>query len=217
MQHIHLTNFAVFIFISSITPGPNNLMLLHCGVKVGFRACYPHMLGISLGTNIMFALSYWGMATVVTELPAAMFGLKIIGTTYLLWLAWHMWVDGIVPDKKALAQETQVSAHGCRRYFQTWTLPLNIWQAMLFQWANPKAWLMVTVAPSICLMDGEYPLFDNAPLYVLAFIISQCCIAVWAVGGHSLRQLLHHQRLMRVVHILVVFMTVYCAVSLWLT
>ncbi len=98
MQNLLLSNFIIFIFINSATPGPNNLMLLHAGIKSGFKACYPHILGIGIGLNIMLALSYWGMATVITELPTVMTGLKIIGTSYLLWLAWQMWITGIMPD-----------------------------------------------------------------------------------------------------------------------
>ncbi len=217
MNDLLLTNFILFIAINSVTPGPNNLMLLHGGLKAGFRACYPHLFGISAGLVVMLAFSYLGMATIVTRLPVAMTGLKIVGTSYLLWLAWHMWIDGIVPDDKALTSEQQITKKGrFKHYFRRWTLPLNVWQAALFQWVNPKAWLMVAVAPGIYLIVGERPLIDNLPLCALAFIINLCSIAVWAAGGHSLQRLLHKQRLMHVIHIVIVLMTVYCGVSLWL-
>lgn len=216
MNELLLTNFIIFLYINSATPGPNNLMLLHGGIKAGFRATYPHMFGISAGLAVMLALSYWGMATVVTALPVAMTGLKIIGTVYLLWLAWQMWVGGIVPDEQKLNTESQVTKKGrFKRYFQSWTLPLNVGQAALFQWVNPKAWLMVVVAPSVYLITGEHPILDNLPLCGLAFIINQCGICIWAVGGHGLRRLLHRQRLMQIVHVVIVLATVYCGVSLW--
>ncbi len=217
MNDLLLTNFILFMAINSVTPGPNNLMLLHGGLKAGFRACYPHLFGISAGVIILLALSYLGMAAIVTRLPVAMTGLKIVGTSYLLWLAWHMWIDGIVPDDKTLTNEQQVTKKGrFKRYFRRWTLPLNVWQAILFQWVNPKTWLMVAVAPGIYLIAGERPLIDNLPLCALAFVINQGGIAVWAAGGHSLQRLLHKQRLMRTIHIIIVLMTVYCGVSLWL-
>lgn len=217
MNELLLTNFAIFIYINSATPGPNNLMLLHGGIKAGFRATYPHLFGISAGLAVMLALSYWGMASVVIALPIAMTGLKIIGTAYLLWLAWQMWVGGIVPDEKKLTSESQVTKKGrFKRYFQTWTLPLNIWQAALFQWVNPKAWLMASVAPSVYLIVGEQPLIDNLPLCGLGFVVNQCGICLWAAGGHGLRKLLHRKRLMKIVHLVIVLATVYCAVSLWL-
>lgn len=217
MHNLLLSNFVIFIFINSVTPGPNNLMLLHAGIKAGFKACYPHILGIGVGLNIMLALSYWGMATVVTELPIVMAGLKIIGTSYLLWLAWQMWITGIVPDEATLSNESETTSQGrFKRYFQTWTLPLTMWQAALFQWANPKAWLMVAVAPSIYLIVGKQPLIDNLPLCALAFLINQFAIGIWAAGGHSLRKLLNRQCLINAIHLIIVLMTVYCAVSLWL-
>ncbi|PID61150.1 MAG: hypothetical protein CR974_04420 [Gammaproteobacteria bacterium] len=217
MNDLLLSNFALFIFINSVTPGPNNLMLLHGGLKAGFRACYPQMLGISFGLAVMLALSYWGMAMAVTQLPHLMTVLKLFGTAYLLWLTWHMWIDGIVPSSDKLDDELEHPPATSRfqRYFQRWTLPLTAWQATLFQWVNPKVWLMVSVAPSIYLITGERPLWDNLPLCALAFVINQASIAVWAAGGHSLQRLLHQQRLMDVIHKVIVFMTLYCALSLW--
>lgn len=60
---------AIFMLVNSITPGPNNLMLLHGGIKCGFRQCRWHMLGITVGVTIMLWLSYWGVAALVVEYP----------------------------------------------------------------------------------------------------------------------------------------------------
>ena len=38
-----------FAFATSITPGPNNMMLFASGVNFGFRRTIPHMLGIGAG------------------------------------------------------------------------------------------------------------------------------------------------------------------------
>ena len=85
-----ITALAIFLFISSITPGPNNLMLLHGSIKCGFWACRWHMLGITTGVAVMLGLSYWGMETLVVGFPAIMLTIKALGTLYLLWLTYHM-------------------------------------------------------------------------------------------------------------------------------
>ena len=85
-----ITALAIFMLVNSITPGPNNLMLLHGSVKCGFWACRWHMLGITVGVTIMLWLSYWGMAALIISFPAVMLIIKILGTLYLLWLTYQM-------------------------------------------------------------------------------------------------------------------------------
>lgn len=204
MQNELLT-LAIFIVISSITPGPNNLMLLHGSLHRGFRACYGHLLGISTGLIVMAFFSYWGMAALVIQQPTLILLLKTTGTFYLLWLGWVMWREGIIPEHMTLAPNQHSG----------WTLPLNFWQAAIFQWANPKAWLMVVMMPSLALLVGNSPLVDNAPLYPLIFILNLACISLWAAGGNALRRLLHHKKTMQTLHTVIVLATLYCAVTIW--
>ena len=44
---------AMFAFVSSVTPGPNNVMLTASGATFGYRRSVPHMLGICLGVVVM--------------------------------------------------------------------------------------------------------------------------------------------------------------------
>lgn len=198
---------ALFMIISSITPGPNNLMLLHGGLKKGFWACRQHLLGISTGCVSMAFFSYWGIAELLVHQPAFLVILRVIGTAYLLWLAWGMWRGGIVPSDDKIAQTDNV---------KQWQLPLKFWQALIFQYVNPKAWVMIVMMPSIALFTGAYPYFDNYPIYALFFVVNLSCICVWAFGGNALRRLLHRETLMQVIHIGIVLMTLYCALSMWL-
>ncbi len=81
---------AIFMLVNSITPGPNNLMLLHGSIKGGFWVCRWHMLGITIGVTIMLWLSYLGMAALVISFPAVILIIKALGTLYLLWLTYQM-------------------------------------------------------------------------------------------------------------------------------
>lgn len=198
---------SIFILVSSITPGPNNLMLLHGGIHKGFVACVPHIFGISSGMVVMIVCSYWGMAKLVTQWPLAMTMIKMGGTGYLLWLAWVMGREGVVPTQQQTENVTHKTA---------WQLPLTYWQAMLFQWINPKAWMMVVMLPSLAIMAGDNMALSNSPIYLLSFLINICCITVWAVGGNGLRHFLHRRKTMRLVHIMIVLMTIYCALAIWL-
>lgn len=204
-----LSALAIFAVVSSITPGPNNLMLLHGGLRSGFAACRWHILGISAGLVTMLFFAYWGIATIIMQMPAMMTGLKGLGTCYLLWLVWVMWREGVVPNEEKLTDASQLKQK------KRWQLPLTFSQALLFQWINPKAWVMVIMMPSLAMIAGNHPYIDNAPLYLMIFVINLLCISLWAAGGNALRQLLHRQTLMQWVHYMIMAMTVYCAISIW--
>lgn len=115
---------SAFALVSSITPGPNNLMLMASGANFGFRRTVPHMLGIGLGFGLMIVLVGLGLVRVFDAFPVAHLILTILGVCYLLWLAW----------KIAHAAAPYAARVGVR--------PFTFLQAALFQWVNPKAWQM---------------------------------------------------------------------------
>ena len=217
-----ITALALFMLVNSVTPGPNNLMLLHGGIKRGFWPCRWHMLGITVGVTIMLWLSYWGMAALIISFPAVMLSIKILGTLYLLWLTYQMAkTDFIAVVNDALKHEheqkhnqtNEVVIEVKKRFGE---LPLSFGQALLFQWLNPKAWTMTVVAPSLAMFHAGKPWLDNYALLAMCAIINLLSISCWAAGGHWLRKLVHLPRVMRVIHALIVLMTLYCAVTLWL-
>lgn len=215
-----ITALAIFMLINSITPGPNNLMLLHGSIKRGFWACRWHMLGITTGVAVMLWLSYWGMAALVVSFPAVMLIIKVLGTLYLLWLTYQMSkTDFSAIINEALLREQQRKQDGesdikVKRSFGE--LPLSFGQALLFQWLNPKAWTMTVVAPSLAMFHAGRPWLDNYALLAICALINILSISCWAAGGHWLRKLVHLPRVMKVIHALIVIMTLYCAVTLWL-
>ncbi|WP_367111796.1 LysE family translocator [uncultured Psychrobacter sp.] len=214
-----ITALAVFMFVNSITPGPNNLMLLHGSIKRGFWPCRFHMLGICVGVTVMLWLSYWGMAALVVSFPAIMLIIKILGTLYLLWLTYQMAkTDFVAVVNDALKHEQYKQANTAvieakKRFGE---LPLSFGQALLFQWLNPKAWTMTVVAPSLAMFHAGRPWLDNYPLLAMCALINILSISCWAAGGHWLRKLVHLPRMMKVIHAVIVLMTLYCAITLWL-
>jgi threonine/homoserine/homoserine lactone efflux protein len=74
---------ASFAFVSSITPGPNNLMLLHSGARFGFEKSMPHLLGVSIGFGLMLFLCCIGVAAVILKVPYAQLILKTLGCSYM--------------------------------------------------------------------------------------------------------------------------------------
>ena len=120
-----LSAFVLFAFVSSITPGPNNTMLLASGVNFGFRRSMPHALGISIGFMLLVICVGLGLGEVFKLFPWAYTLLRYVGAAYLLYLAWKIANAGGMSDNP--------DEHG---------KPMTFLGAAAFQWVNPKAWIM---------------------------------------------------------------------------
>ncbi len=113
-----------FVIASVVTPGPNNLMVLASGANWGLARTLPHILGIELGVPLMVLGVGLGVSAAFEALPWLHTVLKYVAFAYLVWLAWRI----------ATAARPG-AAGGIRR-------PLNLWEAVAFQWVNPKAWTL---------------------------------------------------------------------------
>jgi threonine/homoserine/homoserine lactone efflux protein len=176
---------SVFAFVSSITPGPNNLMLLASGMNFGFRATIPHMLGISLGFFVMELAVGLGLAEAFARYPMVYTLMNWAGGAYLLYLAWRIANAGVVRagDKTTAAGK-----------------PLGFFGAAAFQWVNPKAWAMAVSAFSIYVPP---PLSWMLVVGVSALfaIINLPCVSSWALFGSGLRHWLREPHYARVFNI----------------
>ena len=170
MNHDLLLALTAFAFVSSITPGPNNLMLLASGANFGFRRTLPHMLGIGIGFGVMISLVGMGLVRIFDAFPAAHLVLTVIGTGYLLWLAWKI-AHALPPDAARVGAK-----------------PFTFLQAALFQWVNPKAWQMALTAITLYAPDRS----TVAILWVaLVFaLINLPSVSTWTLMGQQMRRVL---------------------------
>lgn len=158
-----------YSFVTSITPGPNNLMLLSSGVNFGFSRSIPHMLGIGIGFVVLLLAVGFGLGAVLSAFPALHTALKIAGAAYLLYLAWKIAMTRSVSGREG--QNVR---------------PLTFLDAAAFQWVNPKAWVMAVTAMAV-YSDPRSP-FVSVLLISAAFgIVNLPCISVWAGFGTALR------------------------------
>ena len=160
-------SMAVFAFVTSVTPGPNNMMLLASGVNFGVRATLPHLLGISCGHFIMLMAVGMGLGELFIRVPVIYEVMQVLGMAYMLYLAW-----GIV--KSGPPSEDDVRSEG--------STPLGFWGAAAFQWVNPKAWVMTLGFFSNYLSQDAGVVLIAAASLVFS-LINLPSIAVWAVMG----------------------------------
>lgn len=170
MSYDLLLALALFAFVSSITPGPNNLMLMASGANFGFRRTIPHMLGVALGFVVMILLLGAGLVQVFQTYPQTYTALKIVSVVYLLFLAWKVATAAPVRDR------------------QTRGRPMTFLQAAAFQWVNPKAWAMALTALS-AYTPSQTP---GAVLLVAAVFgsINLPSVGSWTLLGLQMKRLL---------------------------
>ena len=173
-----LIAFALFALVASITPGPNNLMLLASGVNFGFRSSIPHMLGICFGFLLMIFAAGFGLAEVFAQAPWIYGLLKWAGTIYMLYLAWCIATSVSVEE---------ISPNG------NVAKPISFWSAAAFQWVNPKAWVMTMSAFSM-YVPASSGASVIATVAVLFLVIGLPSMGVWALCGSSLRHVLQVKR-----------------------
>ncbi|KNG94894.1 LysE family translocator [Pseudaestuariivita atlantica] len=165
-----LSALAAFALVSSITPGPNNLMLMASGANFGFRRTIPHMLGVGIGFTVMIVLVGVGLVQVFERVPYAYEALTVASVLYLSWLAWKIAhagaPSGADPDAR----------------------PITFLQAAAFQWVNPKAWTMSVGA--VTLYAPGHTLWAVGLVALVFGVINLPSVSLWTVLGQQVRRLL---------------------------
>lgn len=184
-----------FAFVTSITPGPNNLMLLASGANFGFKRTIPHMIGISLGMAVLLILTLAGLGSLFVAWPMAQTALKVVGVMYLLWLAWKI-ATAPVTDAPKAPEDQQVSAQ-----------PMQWWQAILFQFVNPKAWMMALGSVSSFTLAGEQYLLSGLVLIVIFTFVNLPTVSVWAGFGVFIQRFLSSPQRRRQFNFLMALLT----------
>ena len=189
---------SLFAFVSSITPGPNNLMLLASGMNFGIRATIPHMLGVNLGFIFLLGCIGMGLGALFTEFPTLATALKWLGSAYLFFLAFNIAFSGALHNGN----------NSKRRR------PMNFWEAVLFQWVNPKAWAMSISVFGIYLPadSGNWTIL----LIILIFgVINMPSICFWMTLGSQLKRLLTSEISARIFNVCTGLLLVSSLIPMW--
>jgi threonine/homoserine/homoserine lactone efflux protein len=178
MTYDHILPLIGYAFATSVTPGPNNMMLLASGANFGLRRSLPHMLGISGGHAFMVLVMGLGLAQLIHALPQVLVLLKGLAVIYVIWLAWKI-AHSAAPQAAKTAGK-----------------PLTFLQAAAFQWVNPKAIAMAISAVTVYGGDGS---FGAIAVVALVFAsVNLPSVSVWTIAGEVLRQFLSNPWRLRV-------------------
>jgi threonine/homoserine/homoserine lactone efflux protein len=172
MEFSVLIALCSFALVSTVTPGPNNMMLLASGAQYGYARTLPHMLGIVVGVAGLMICTLMGVGALFTVFPFLYTVLKALGIAYLLWLSYKIATAPVTE-----LQASRVSDKG----------PLKWWEGALFQLINPKAWMMALASVGTFSLPGEHYIVSGVAIVSAFAIIGFPCISIWAAAGAKLR------------------------------
>jgi threonine/homoserine/homoserine lactone efflux protein len=172
----------VFVSVATVTPGGATTLATASGVRFGFVRSIPLMLGIATGLASLAAVAALGLGALLLALPSLQTAIKVLGSAYLLWLAWCIARSG-PPD----------AGNGPAR-------PVTLVNGFLLLWLNPKSWAMtVGAAASFALLASNPD--QLAILLGAAFGMAACAsLALWCALGVLLARLFRTPRPWRIVN-----------------
>mgnify|MGYP003327975044 CR=1 FL=1 len=184
---------ATFYFTMFVTPGPNNAMLTASGIKFGFKRTLPHAFGIPFGHIIQITLVCFGLGSLFQKYPSIQFYLKWLCFFYLLFLGW-----------KILGSLSNTDKDTGR--------PLKFYEAALFQFINPKAWVVALTAATAFFPTGEN--FIIATIFVAGTAPFICfpSICIWAIFGASIKTIIKNAKIKRIVEYLLALLLLFTAI-----
>jgi threonine/homoserine/homoserine lactone efflux protein len=186
-----------FAFVSSVTPGPNNVLLWASGAEFGFRRTLPHILGTAVGLGAMALAVAAGLGSLVQTVPELALAMKVAGSVYLLYLAYRI-AGASAIERSDLAR------------------PLSLPQAAAFQALNPKAWIFA-VGAITTFRPTDLPVVTGSVLIaILMMIVIVPSASLWAAGGGALSRYLEEGRSRRVVSLGLAALLVATIASVWI-
>jgi len=172
----------LFTVVTTVTPGPNNMMLLASGVNFGFRATLPHMIGITLGFGVMILIVGLGLGEIFKRYPALYTALFYAGAAYMLFLAWKIATTKAIGEGKTVGK------------------PMSFLQAAAFQWVNPKAWIMALTAITAYSIPGAY-MFSVLLIAAVFMLVSVPGCSSWILFGTGVRRWLEDPKYLRLFNV----------------
>ncbi|MEZ0235889.1 MAG: LysE family translocator [Actinomycetota bacterium] len=197
MSLTDLVALVLFAAAGSVSPGPNNTLLLASGVRFGFARTIPHVIGSAIGIGVLSLLVGLGIGAAIEAIPAAQLVLKLLGSAYFFYLAFRI-------ARGSAVTGTDVAT------------PLTVSQAVVFQFVNPKGWIFVIALVGAFLPPDMEPVAASALVATVVAVVVLAAAAVWALGGAALSSILGDDRSRQAVTDALAVLMVASVAFLWL-
>tara|TARA_Y100000590_G_scaffold146671_1_gene168511 strand:- start:3283 stop:3891 length:609 start_codon:yes stop_codon:yes gene_type:complete len=189
---------ATYNFVMYVTPGPNNSILTTSGIKFGFIRSVPNIFGIPTGHGLQLALVCLGLGSLFTTFPILLDILRYVGAAYIMYLAYKMFGSLNITSTEEKSR------------------PLKYYEAILFQFVNPKAWVICITAVSLFYPVKENLIIGTLFMVIMSTIVNIPSISIWAFGGSVIRHYLTNHKLKKILEWLLALLLIGTAISVFI-
>ena len=184
---VSLTGFA---FISAITPGPNNILLMSSGALFGWQRSLPHLGGVLLGFAILMSSAVFGLGSVVAQWPWLVMIVRVFGAAWLAWMSLRYFLAGMHgPEATTASAAAPISR------------PFRFHEGVSFQWVNPKALILVISAAGAYVALAESIVQRTMIIVGVFFLAGLISSSLWMITGDALNRLMSSGRSARYVNL----------------
>ena len=196
----HILPLLGFAFACSITPGPNNLLLAASGIRFGFKATIPHMVGVHMGYSALLIAVGLGLGAVFERWPILQQALRIGGTVYILYLSWRILRGWSLAAPKGSEAPR----------------PIGFVEAALFQFINPKGVIMAITMFAAYSMPGAGVIANIALIVGVAAVVNVLSVTTWAGFGAAVQGLAGREPAASIIRWVLALMTVASVAMLYI-
>jgi threonine/homoserine/homoserine lactone efflux protein len=165
MQATEFLPLALFVVVSTVTPGGATMLATASGAHFGYRRSLPLMTGIAAGLASMAASAAAGLGALIFALPSLQLAMKLVGSAYLLWLAW------------------KIARSGPPQLHAGTTKPTGFLSAVWLLWHNPKGWAMTLGASASFAALSSDPLQLGILLGASFALGALLSLSFWCIAG----------------------------------
>lgn len=192
-------SFLSFIFVTTITPGPNNISSASLGMLFGYRQTLRYLLGIASGFFLLLFVCAILSSSLVYYAPWAQYYLKYIGAIYIIWLAYKTFNASYSTGKDS----TQLVSYS---------------KGLFLQIVNPKGLFYgLTIFTTFLVGADEHPLLLLSWILFLA-LICFCSVSIWALFGVMIQKHMKNEKAKLAINALLSLALIYTALDIvgWL-
>ena len=196
-MHPELLSLSLFMFVTSCSPGPNNILASYSGFNFGLVKTIPHMFGVIFGFTTLVIVMNFGLINIFKNFPIMQEILIYTGTIFLIYLAYKISFSKTSSDNSSKN-------------------PVKFIETFFFQFLNPKAVIVAIIIVSTYVESGEN--YINYSLWVIgiAFIFACFSIMFWTLLGKFLRKFAANQKFIKRFNYVMSFLLISCIATFYL-
>ena len=195
-MHPELISLSLFMFVTSCSPGPNNIVASYSGFNFGFLKTIPHMLGVIFGFTTLVSLTNFGLINIFQKFPIIQEILKYAGSIFLVYLAYKISFSKTSSDNSA-------------------TNPVKFIETFFFQFISPKSVIVAVIMVSTYVDNGKNFLIYSFWVIGVAFVFAVISITFWTLLGRFLRRFASNEKFINLFNYVMSFLLLTCIATFY--